>query len=389
MRADSDSTPYWRLSSFYFFYFATLGALLPYWSLYLQHRDFRAVEIGGLMALVAATKILAPYIWGWIADHSGRRLLMIRLASFVSVVCFAGVFVPGHFFWMALVMFCFSFFWNAGLPQFEVTTLRFLGDESHRYSGIRLWGSIGFIVTVASLGPLLDGLGIDVLPVILLALYVCIWLSTLWVPENEGLQQHTVAGLSILQVLRQPVVMVTLAASFLMQFGFGPYYTFFSIHLENHDYSKTIVGVFWAIGVVAEIIVFLLMSRLLPAVGAKRLLILCFGFAALRWWLIGFFVIHPLVLIFAQSLHAFSFGVFHAVMIHLIHRLFPGRYQGRGQALYSSLSFGAGGALGAWFSGYAWDSYGAATVFSISAAASILGLVMVAAGMRRSNEMMI
>lgn len=389
MGPNSDSTPYWRLSSFYFFYFATLGALLPYWSLYLQNRGFDAVEIGGLMALVAATKILAPYIWGWIADHSGRRLLMIQLASFVSVVCFAGVFVPGHFFWMALVMFCFSFFWNAGLPQFEVTTLSFLGDEPQRYSVIRLWGSIGFIVAVVSLGSLLDHWGIGLLPVILLGLYVFIWLSTLCVPQNEGMRRHTVAGLSILQVLRQPVVVVTLLASFLMQFGFGPYYTFFSIHLEAHGYSKSLVGVFWAVGVIAEIIVFLLMSRLLPAVGAKRLLMLCFAFAALRWWLIGFFVAYPAVLIFAQSLHAFTFGVFHAVMIHLIHRLFPGRYQGRGQALYSSLSFGAGGALGAWLSGYAWNAHGAAAVFTISAAASLLGLVMVAAGMRRSSEMMI
>jgi PPP family 3-phenylpropionic acid transporter len=389
MRADSDSTPYWRLSSYYFFYFAALGAFLPYWSLYLRHRGFEAVEIGGLMALVAATKILAPYIWGWIADHGGRRLLMIRLASFVSVVCFTGVFVPGHFLPMALAMFCFSFFWNAGLPQFEVTTLRFLGDEPHRYSVIRLWGSIGFIVTVASLGIVLDRSGIGALPVVLLGLYVFIWLSTLCVPENEGLRQHTVAGLSILQVLRQPVAIVALTASFLMQFGFGPYYTFFSIHLENHDYSKTVVGVFWAIGVIAEIVIFLLMYRLLPAVGAKRLLILCFGFAALRWWLIGFFVAYPWVLALAQSLHAFSFGVFHAVMIHLIHQLFPGRYQGRGQALYSSLSFGAGGALGAWLSGYVWDTCGAAAVFSISVAASLLGLVIVATGMRRSNEMMI
>lgn len=389
MGADSGSTPYWRLSSFYFFYFATLGALLPYWSLYLLNRGFEAVEIGGLMALVAATKILAPYIWGWIADHSGLRLVMIRLASLVSVVCFAGVFLPGHFLWMAVVMFCFSFFWNAGLPQFEVTTLKFLGDEPHRYSDIRLWGSIGFIVTVVSLGPLLDRFGINVLPVILLGLYALIWLSTLYVPENEDLRQHTVAGLSILQVLRQPVVIVALLVSFLMQFSFGPYYTFFSIHLENHDYSKAVVGIFWALGVIAEIVVFLLMSRLLPAVGAKRLLILCFGFAALRWWLIGFFAVQPLVLIFAQSLHAFSFGVFHAVMIHLIHQLFPGRYQGRGQALYSSLSFGAGGALGAGLSGYAWDAYGAAAVFSISAVASLLGLVIVWVGMRRSNEMMI
>ncbi|MCG7946441.1 MAG: MFS transporter, partial [Candidatus Thiodiazotropha taylori] len=32
--------PYWRLSGFYFFYFASLGALLPFWGLYLQDRGY-------------------------------------------------------------------------------------------------------------------------------------------------------------------------------------------------------------------------------------------------------------------------------------------------------------------------------------------------------------
>src|SRR5690606_22961750 len=126
MSSRPEPTPYWRLSGFYFFYFATLGALMPYWSLYLQDRGFDAPAIGSLLALLAVTKIVAPYLWGWVADHSGRRMVMIRIASLASVLCFAGVFFPGGFLWLALVMFLFSFFWNAGLPQFEVTTLRFL-----------------------------------------------------------------------------------------------------------------------------------------------------------------------------------------------------------------------------------------------------------------------
>lgn len=382
MPARPEATPYWRLSGFYFFYFATLGALMPYWSLYLQDRGFDAPAIGGLMALVAATKIVAPYLWGWVADHSGRRMLMIRFASLASVLCFAGVFIPGGFLWLALVMFLFSFFWNAGLPQFEVTTLRFLGDEPHRYSAIRLWGSIGFIITVLALGPLLDTTGIRALPYILLGFYALIWISTLCVPENKQLQGYSIAGESILKVLRQPPVIVTLLAGSLMQLSFGPYYTFFSIHLENLDYSKSAVGLFWALGVIAEIFVFLLMYRLLPAVGAKRLLFLCFIFAALRWWLVGYFAGSVGVLVFAQLMHAFTFGVFHAVMIHLMHRFFRGRHQGRGQALYSSLSFGIGGALGAYASGYLWNSFGAGPTFSIAALISLLGAAIVWFGMR-------
>ena len=74
--------PYWRLSGFYFFYFSTLGVFLPFWGLYLESESFSSVEIGELSALMMATKIIAPNIWGWIADRTGKSLRIIRISSF-------------------------------------------------------------------------------------------------------------------------------------------------------------------------------------------------------------------------------------------------------------------------------------------------------------------
>jgi PPP family 3-phenylpropionic acid transporter len=68
------NTPYWRLSGFYFFYFASLGVLVPYWSIYLEWLNFSAGEIGELTAILLATRIFVPYIWAWIADHKGHRM---------------------------------------------------------------------------------------------------------------------------------------------------------------------------------------------------------------------------------------------------------------------------------------------------------------------------
>ncbi|MGD9164200.1 MAG: MFS transporter, partial [Chromatiales bacterium] len=82
--------PYWRLSGFYLFYFASLGALLPFWGLYLQARGFTPAEIGELMAVIMVTKLIAPNIWGWIADHTGLRMPIVRLASLLSAICFVG-----------------------------------------------------------------------------------------------------------------------------------------------------------------------------------------------------------------------------------------------------------------------------------------------------------
>ncbi|MFW6350110.1 MAG: MFS transporter, partial [Thiohalospira sp.] len=156
--------PYGRLSAFYLFYFAVLGTLVPYWPVYLDHLAFSSAEIGGLMALVMATKIVAPNFWGWLADRSGRRMPWVRGGSLLGLLAFAFVALAGGFWSLAAVMLAFSFFWNAVLAQFEANTFNHLQGNEARYSHIRLWGSVGFILTAVGLGPLLDLHGAALVP---------------------------------------------------------------------------------------------------------------------------------------------------------------------------------------------------------------------------------
>ncbi len=373
MGAAASAAPYWRLSGFYLLYFATLGALIPYWGLYLRHQGFTATEIGELLAVLMATKIVAPNVCGWIADHTGRRMLIVRLASILSLVAFAGVFLDSGYWWLAAVILAFSFFWNASLPQFEATTLSYLGEHSHRYSRIRLWGSVGFIVTVVAVGPLLEYYDPDLLPWLLVGLFAGIWLFSLTVPERLA-DHHRLPGVSLRKTLRHPAVLALMAVCLLMQASHGPYYSFYTLYLEDHGYSRALIGQLWALGVVAEIGVFLLMHRWLPALGARRLLLISIALAVVRWLLIGGFVDLLWVLLIAQLLHAATFGSFHAAAIDLIHRFFPGRLQGRGQALYSSMSFGVGGALGSLYAGYLWDGVGPMWVYMAAAVAALIAL---------------
>ena len=363
------TVPYWRLSGFYLFYYATLGAFVPYWSLYLAGLGYAPAAIGQLMALMMMTRVVAPNVWAWIADHTGRRMRIVQWGSLAAALVFSGVFFGQSFWWLALVVAGFSFFWNASLPQVEVTTFNHLGEQAHRYGGIRLWGSIGFIATVAGLGPLLDRFGTGLLPSVLMVLFSAIWLSSLWVPER-GLAPSPQGHVPLREVLRQPHVVALLAVCFLMQASHGPYYTFYSIYLQDHGYTRSLIGQLWALGVIAEIGVFVVMPRLVPWFGLRALLLCSLLLAAVRWLLIGYFVDKPAILIAAQVLHAATFGVYHGAAIQLIHRYFRGRHQGRGQALYSSLSFGAGGAVGALYSGYTWDLGGGVVTFGVAAAVS-------------------
>ncbi|RMD70221.1 MAG: MFS transporter [Gammaproteobacteria bacterium] len=363
---------YWRISLFYFFYFATLGAIIPYWGLYLKSLGFSPQAIGTLMAILMATKIIAPNLWGWLGDHLQRRMAIVRLASFLAALAFAGVLLDTSFLWLAAVMATFSFFWNAALPQFEATTLNHLGPHAHRYSLIRVWGSVGFIAAVAILGQVLEHHGTSSLPVVILLLLGGIGLSSLGVPEAPTASSEVHPP--FWAVLRQPGVLAFLAACFLIQASHGPYYAFFSIYLEEHGYARGVIGQLWALGVIAEVGVFLLLSRLMERHGMFPIFAASLFLAALRWLAIGWGVDHPPVMVLAQILHAASFGSYHGVAMALVHRFFTGRHQGRGQALYSSLSFGAGGAVGSLYSGYTWELWGGAWTYTLASLLSLAAL---------------
>ncbi|MCB1866851.1 MAG: MFS transporter [Chromatiales bacterium] len=369
--------PYWRLSGFYLAYFAALGALVPYWPLYLEGRGFGAAEIGELIAVLMATKLLAPFLWSWLADRTGLRMPVVRSGSLLAVLSFTLVlFEPG--FWpLALVTALFSFFWNAALPQFEAVTLNHLRHDTHQYPRVRLWGSVGFVVTVVACGPLLDRFGTGWLPAVLLACFVLIWGVSHLVADAPGVGQagHPPRGGTLVKIMRAPPVAAFFVVCFLAQFGHGPYYAFFSVHLEASGYSRTLIGQLWALGVIAEIALFIVMPRLAGRLNLRRMLVLALAIAAVRWLAIGLFADRLWVVLLAQLGHAATFGLFHAGAIELVHRYFHGRHQGRGQALYSSLSFGAGGAAGSLSAGYLWSA-GAQWAFGVAAGAAALGALV-------------
>jgi MFS transporter, PPP family, 3-phenylpropionic acid transporter len=379
------SVPYWRLSAFYFFYFATLGGFLPYWSLYLKDSGFNPIQIGELSALLVSTKIIAPNLWGCIADHTGKSMRIIRFASFFAALLFAGFLFARHYFWFAWITIAFSFFWNAVLPQFEAVTLFHLKNEPHRYSRIRLWGSIGFIVTVLGIGKLLDSKPVAILPLVIVALLVLSWWVTLITPEAKAIS-HGQAPLGMLKIIKKPEVLAFFTVNILLQIAHAPYYVFYTIYLKYYHYSATVTGLLWALGVLAEIVLFLYMRGLLKRFSLRAILLLSLALATGRWLMIGWCADYLAVLIIAQLLHAATFGGAHVVAIHLVHLYFGGQHQGKGQALYSSLSFGLGGMLGSLYSGYYWESLGSRFVYSMAAICCGLALVIAYAWVGRENQ---
>ena len=374
--------PYWRLSSFYAFYFALLGAWLPFWPLYLKELGYGAAAIGALVGTMQLTKVVAPSVWGWLADRSGARLRVIRAGGLAALLAFLCIFLidpaaaQGGFVPLALIIVGYSFFWNAVLAQFEVVTLAHLGARYRRYSLVRVWGSVGFIAAVAGLGFAFDRIALHWLPAVVAALLAGMWFSTLSVGEaTASVRGAAKAAMPLGRLLRRPAVMAFFAACFLLQFSHGPYYTFLSVYLEMHGYSRGPTGLLWSLGVVAEVVLFLVMHRLLARFTLRQILLASLALTALRWLLIGAWVDVLPLLIFAQCLHAASFASYHAAAVELVRTLFAGGNEGQGMALYSGISYGAGAASGALVSGLLW-TVNPAFAFASATLASALAVVI-------------
>ncbi len=365
--------PYWRLSGFYFAYFALLGGVAPFLALYFDYLGFSAARIGELIAIPMLMRCVAPNLWGWLGDVSGRRLTIVRLGALFTAIAFTGIFYRQDYLWLALIMASHSFFWHAVLPQFEAITLSHLGAQSARYSMVRLWGSVGFIATVVGLGWLLELYSLGIYPAVMLGIMLAIFLCSLIVPATPTPAARPLGEPveRFFTLLRRPGVLAFFICVALMQMSHGPYYTFLTLHLEAHGYGRGVIGLLWALGVVAEILLFLVMTRVLARFTLKQLLVASLLLASLRWVLLGTLADHLLVLLFIQLLHAATFGSFHVAAIHFIQRNFSERLQGQGQALYASLS-GVGGALGALYSGYSWATLGPQWTFGVAALAALL-----------------
>lgn len=368
-----------RLSFFYLIFFALLGLIQPYWSPYLVSIGMDATEIGWLLGIFHFSRIYAPSIWGHLADRNGSRIKVLRVGG-VAGFCVILWLPWQHTFWgLALIILCFSFFWNAILPQFEVVTLQHLDRDGNRYGKIRLWGSVGFILSVLIGAELYVGPGINNLPWGFITVMAMIAIASFMIPSPKVVTDTSAEDrpyLSIASVVKQPLVLQFFAMVFFAQLAHGPYNGFFTLLLQQLGYGPGIIGLLWSLGVLAEILLFAILHRIWERYSVRLVLIVSLALSVLRWLLLASFADQLIVLLFSQLLHAASFAVLHATGIRWVQSLFPPGTEGRGQALHSSFGWGLGGVFGSIAAGYLWHHFGASTTFLVAACASFLSFLL-------------
>jgi PPP family 3-phenylpropionic acid transporter len=362
--------PSFRLGAFYCAHFIHGGLFMAYFPLYLAWRGFGAVEIAWVLAAPQIMRIFAPAAWGLAADRTGALRALVALSCAGAAAGFAALpFVDG-FAAVTVVIGIASLISAGALPLVEAITLGTLAGQPGRYGPIRLWGSVGFIAAVLAGGAWLDAAPVKALPWALLAFALAAFAIALSLPDSAS-RAH---AQSARWRLDGPILCL-LACGFFMAAAHGTLYAFFTLHLERSGYRVTTIGALWTLGVVAEIVVFLYLPQLFRRFALSGILAASFGCALIRFLLLAWLVDYLWLVVIAQVLHAGTFGAFHAAAVAAVHRLFPEAAQARGQTLFSSVTYGAGGAAGALAAGVLWACGGPGLAFSASALAGLAGLL--------------
>ena len=354
-----------RLSAFYFLFFAYGGAYVAYFPLYLASRNLTAVQIAWVLALSPLTRTFAPAAWGWLADRTGAHRAIVAMSCAATAAGFALIPFTDHIAWVIGLTSVLS---AGALPLVEAITLGSLAGQSGRYGPIRVWGSVGFIAVVLGGGAWLDRQPISTLPWALVVFMLATLLAALALPPGRT---HATGQAKPLRLT--PEIVALLATGFCNAVAHGALYAFLSLHLEREGYSGTMIGVLWTLGVAAEIMVFLYLPQLFRRYALSTLLVASLGCGVLRFLAIGWAAGELWIVLLAQSLHAATFGSFHAAAVAAVHRVFPEHAQARGQTLFSSVSYGAGAAAGLLIAGWAWEGGGAQLAFTASAVAALAG----------------
>jgi len=372
----NDAVPVARLSSYYLFYYAALGAFTPYWSLFLTARGMSVTAISVMMGIWYATRIVAPTTWTSIAAASRDPIRWLRIGSVLTLLTFCAFLLPLPQPWMYPAMVVFCFFYNAVMPQFESITLTHLGNDSHRYGMIRVWGSLGFIAVVMGFGWFLEGRSAGVLPWLMLPLFALLVASSFANRYARDFHRADGDASGFWQIVRKPQVLAFFLAAFMEQLSFGPYYTFFSVYMDHHGYATSTLGLLWTIGVVFEVAVFFTIGRFFRRYDASWMLLIALLSSTVRWTVTALFPQHLGVMLIAQTAHALGFAAFFAAAMQMLATYFPGRLNGHGQGLLYGFSSGVGGVLGALIAGQLWGIDNGRTAFLAGAGFAAAGALL-------------
>jgi len=370
------------LAAYYFWHFAAIGVFEPYLTPFWQHLGYSPAQLGLLNAIYPAVAAFAPFLWTAYADVSRRGEAIFLRNTWLSAAIALWLPNLNAGLPVALAFLAFAIFRSPLISLANSMVFRVLAGSPERFAAIRLWGTLGYILTAVGAGILVDRIGLRAgMYGIALATLACGLVA--WIGRSrERVSLPPVHLRDFLELVRDRRLVLLLGAASLARLSFGPYTTFFTIHLEDLGHSRTFAGVAWALAAASELVVMLCWTRMGALASGRTWLTLAMGAHALRW-VLSIPAREPGLLLLIQLTHAFTFGVFYLAAVERVDALAPEGLRATAQGLFASVTFGLSGLLGNALSGILYEPLGMAWLYAAAAFVAAAGTTLYWAGTRQ------
>ena len=357
-----------RLAALYAGIFITGGIQLPFFPVWLKANGLDPQMIGLVLAAPIVARLIAVPLVARVADRRDALRAAIVMASFLGVAGFVLVGLADGALAILAAYALASLALTPVMPLAETYALKGLSARGRAYGPVRLWGSVAFII-----GTFVAGFATDMFPArhliwliagaSLLSAIAALALAPLSAAPPPSNEPHKPRP----HLLRDPAFIAVVAAASLIQASHSVYYGFSALAWSGAGLDGTAIAALWALGVIAEIVLFAISGRLPPFFQPSVLLMIGAIGGALRW---AAMALDPpaLVLPWLQLLHALSFGATHLGALGFVARHAPAGQSATAQG-YLAIALGLVGAAATALSGWLYGAYGGRAYAAMALAA--------------------
>jgi PPP family 3-phenylpropionic acid transporter len=364
------------LAGFYLLFFGTVGITQPFLPAYLRSLALSTTEVGILLALTPLASLIAPPLWGHLADRTGRLSHVLTLLTAGAALCFAPLLSVDRFPAIVATIAAHACFISSVTPMVDSLALNHVAQRGGSYAHLRMFGSLGYVLVTTTFGLWVRQVDRSTIIVALTLLsIVALWSLSLRSRTLPGAPPHALAGLQLLRDNKD--LRWLLAATCLHWMACSPYNGMLGIHILALGLPPWVVGLSFGVGVAAEATAMLLYPRFAERIAPRHLLCLAFVVSALRWG--GMALVSSSIPFIALSLlHGITFGVFYVSAVAFMARRVPQHLRASGQGLFAAVTFGVGGLVGFASSGAGYSLLGGGhALFAVAAVLELLAAVLV------------
>ena len=348
-----------RFSVYYAAIFLAIGIHLPFWPAWLEFRGLSAAEIALILSVGVWIRAFANPLIAHFADRSGAHKKIIMISAAGGVFTYALFGLAEGFWTLFLINILASAMFMALIPLGENLASRASVEHGFNYGRVRLWGSITFILAAYVGGWVVERIGDAVILWMIVAAMIAAFIASCSLPERSARdpQKASDARFPAFTLMRQRQFLIFILSVSLLQSSHAVLYVFGTIHWRSAGISDALIGVLWAEGVVAEIILFAFSASVLARLTPIKLMWIAAIAGLLRWTILGSST--DITVLFAtQWLHGLTFGAAHLAAIHFILRTVPENMSASAQSLYSGFAIGLVMGLMMLVTGWLYDTYG-------------------------------